>query len=378
MKLRGSHLVAFAILAGIGGWMATGTVIVGGQESPDAITIAEREAERKTDAFRVRVVQLAATERRANLEIRGRTQASATVSVRAETGGTVQQRPVVKGQSVKSGDLLCVLSQGIRKTTMAQAEALLTQAQADFDATQQLVERGFATRSQLRQLRTALDAAKASVASAQQEMTRTEIRAAASGQLQEPFAEVGDNLSPGGVCGTLVQTNPMLFSGQVSERDIATVRPEMEAVVALVSGQKVKGKVRYIAPVADAQTRTFNIEITIPNPQGALRDGMTASANIALRPITAFQLDPNWMVLADNGQIGIRAVDTANLVTFHPITIIAQEKNAVWATGLESGLRVIALGQNFVTAGQKVQPVTEEEEKASKKGIRPKSNEVNS
>ncbi|MEM9732713.1 MAG: efflux RND transporter periplasmic adaptor subunit, partial [Pseudomonadota bacterium] len=100
MKINGSHLVALAILAGIGGWIFTGTLIQGGQVNPDAKTIAEREASRATEAFRVRVTNLQPSQRQERLEIRGRTQASATVSVRAETGGTVEQRPVSKGQMV--------------------------------------------------------------------------------------------------------------------------------------------------------------------------------------------------------------------------------------------------------------------------------------
>ncbi|MEP4293330.1 MAG: hypothetical protein ABJ358_15575, partial [Rhizobiaceae bacterium] len=63
MKLRGSHLVSLAILAGIGGWMLTGELIQGGQPNPNAETIAERQAKLTKAAFRVRVAELQPSER---------------------------------------------------------------------------------------------------------------------------------------------------------------------------------------------------------------------------------------------------------------------------------------------------------------------------
>ena len=248
MKLRGSHLVSLAILAGIGGWMFTGKLIEGGQADPNAETISKREAKRKTEAFRVRVTTLQPSERQSSLNLRGRTQADTIVSVRAETGGTVQKRPVNKGQSIKAGDLLCVLDQGVRGANLDQAEAQLTQADEDYRATTKLVQRGFATKSKLRQQKAALDNAKAALASAKQDITRTEIRATTSGVVQAPIAEIGDNLSAGGVCATLMNPDPMLFTGQVSERDIGTIEKGMEAKVSLVDGSKVNGKIKYISP----------------------------------------------------------------------------------------------------------------------------------
>ena len=367
MKLRGSHLVSLAILAGIGGWMFTGKVILGGQADPNAVSIADREANATSQAFRVRVTELQPSERLSSLSIRGRTKASATVSVRAETGGTVRERPVSKGQVVKAGDLLCTIDQGIRATNLTQAKAQLAQAQEDYDATEKLLRRGFATKTKLRGLRTALDSAKAAVASAEQEMTRTEVRATTSGQIAEPLSEIGDNLSPGGICATLIDTNPMLFVGQVPERDITSISVGMNATATLVGGKKVEGKINYLALAADPQTRTFTIEITLPNADQAIRDGLTASAIIQLKPTEAYQVASSWLTLADDGQIGIRAVASDNKVVFHPVTILSQDETSMWVSGLEPNLKVITLGQNYVAAGETVVPLTEEQMKALEK-----------
>ncbi|MDD9910952.1 MAG: efflux RND transporter periplasmic adaptor subunit [Ahrensia sp.] len=361
MALRGSHLVALAILAGIGGWMLTGELIEGGQADADKQTIAEREAAKTAQAFRVRFTEVNPTERPASLTVRGRTEASASVTVRAETGGNISAINFTKGQMVKKGDLLCSIDQGVRMTELARVEATLTQAQADYDATKSLVDRGFATKTKLRGLRSALDAAKAAVAQAQQDIGRTDIVATSSGQLMEPFAEAGDNLAPGGVCATLMQMDPMLFTGQVPEREIGAISEGMDVSVSLVSGGNASGTIRYISPAADAQTRTFEVEVALDNADSRLRDGMTSTATIPLPPISAYRLRTNWLTLNDAGQVGVRTVQSDNTVAFVPVTILTQEADGVWVRGLEPGTRVITLGQNYVAAGEAVDPVAEEE-----------------
>lgn len=366
MKLRGSHLVSLAILAGIGGWMFTGELIEGGQADPNAETIAEREAKLTSAAFRVRVEEVQPSERIKTLSVRGRTKANIVVSIRAETDGTVEARPVSKGQMVQPGDLLCVIDKGIRETELARAKTLLTQTELDYQANKELLDKGFATTTRLRNLKALYDAAAASIAAAEQELARTEVRATVAGQVQLPYAEVGDNLSKGNVCVTLMDTDPMLFSGQVPERDVSALQTGTTANVKLVSGETVEGKIRYVSPVADPNTRTFNIEVEIPNPDRKLRDGLTATAEIKLNPVQAFMVDPSWLTLADDGRVGVRSVTSENRVAFNPVTIIAMDEKQAWVNGLEPGLIVITLGQNFVDAGELVEPVTPEQLKALK------------
>ena len=363
MKLRGSHLVALLIMGAIGGWMFTGELIVGGQVDPNAPTIAEREANRTSEAFRVRVETVQPTERQSTLTLQGRTEVETRVSVRAETGGTVEKRLVDKGQMIQPGDVLCEIDPGVRNVSLAQAEAQLSQAREDYLAAQKLVERGYATRSRLRALQTALNAAEASAASMKQDMGRTQIRATVSGIVQDPMAEAGDNLTPGGVCVTLIDPNPMLFTGQVSERDISALSVGMQSDVRVVGGNSVAGEIRYIAPAADPSTRTFEIEIELPNGDGALRDGMTAVADIPLKPTLAYEIFSSWLTLADDGSVGVRAIDANNKVAFHPVQILAHGAETMWVSGLRPGLSVITLGQNFVIAGETVEPVTAEQMK---------------
>ena len=180
MALRGSHLAALTIAAGIAGWMWQGEYMQGGQGSPDAETIAEREKKRGAEAFRVRTAVVQPTQRFDTLLVRGRTEAASRVAVKSETAGTLRERRVAKGDVVAAGDVLCVIDRGTRGSNLRQAEAALAQAQADYDANAALLERGFATRSRVRALKTALDAAQAALAPLATIHARTEADAEAA------------------------------------------------------------------------------------------------------------------------------------------------------------------------------------------------------
>lgn len=357
-KFRGSHFIALAITAALGGWMYTGEIIIGGQSgNGTSETIAQREAKRSSKLFRVRVQTLQPQERTAQLLIRGRTEADSTITIRAETGGTLDRRVVNKGDRVKPGDLLCVIDQGIRKSSLAQAEARVAQFKADYAANEDLFNKGYATQSKLRLMRTGYDAALANLETAKQDLARTEVRATVYGEVTRPLAQTGDNLTPGGICVTLIDTDPMLFIGQVSERNISRIKLGMKTGVQMVTGEQVVGEITYIAPNADPKTRTFRVEIAMDNSDGKLRDGVTATSAVQLQTTSAFLINPSWLTLADNGDIGVRAVDTNNKVYFVPLKILSQSEKGMWVEGITAGASVITLGHEYVAAGETVEPV---------------------
>ncbi len=361
-KIKSSHIVAVLFTAGLGGWMLAGEVNIGGQAESATGTevIAERESKKDTKLFRVSYVPLRLEERLQSISVRGRTQANAVIPVRAETGGIIEKRLVDKGEVVKVGDLVCVIERGAREADLASAEAQLAQARGEYEANAKLAKKGFASKTRLRQMKFSLDAAKSMVARASLDLARTQVHAKASGVVQDPIAEVGDMLTAGSTCVTLIDADPMLFTGQVSERSVGQVKMGMPADITLVTGEVASGKVRYISPSADASTRTFLVEIELSKLSQTIRDGLTASALIKLPPKQAYRVSPSWLTLADSGEVGLKTIGEEDVVAFQPVTILAQTSNGFWIEGPAPGARVITLGQEYVIAGEKVEPVLDE------------------
>ncbi len=358
-RIRTPHVIALGISAAIVAWMVTGEVRIGGQAHPDDDTppIAQREADRSASLFKVRYVTVMPEDRQKELEVRGRTQAKSVVPVRVETGGIILKRLVEKGDYVNEGDLVCELDPGSREAKVARAKAQLLRAQTDHESNVTLQEQGFSSSSRVRELNATMQAAIAELAEAEIELARTNVRANASGIVQDPIAEPGDVLTASGTCVTLIDPDPMLVVGQISERDIGNVSLGMDANVDLITGKSVPGKITYISTSAEASTRTFLVEIEIANPDNEIFDGLTANARIQLESIEAFRISPSWITLADDGNIGLRVVGDDDLVEFVGIKILAQTNDGFWVTGLEPGMRVISLGQEYVIAGEKVDPV---------------------
>ena len=370
MGIKVSHIAAIVIAAGVAGWMWSGEVIEGGigPREGEAVVIAARNAEADAKPFAVRTAVLEPTERADTLIVRGRTELDAEVPVRVETSGTVEARLVEKGEFIEPGTEVCRLDAGTREAVLRQAEAAraqaaaqLEQARFDLDSNQQLADRGFAAQSRINGLQAAADAAQASVAAAEaqiaqarEELERATVIASVGGLVQDPVAEVGDVLQPGGVCVTLVDTDPLIVTGQVPETEVGSLEVGMPAGVRLVTGEEVTGEVTFIAAAADPETRTFKVDVAVPNPDAELRAGVTATAAIALEPIRAYPIKASWITLDDEGRIGVGIVEDDDTVGFAPLRILAQDIDTTWVTGLTPGTRVITLGADYVVPGQRV------------------------
>jgi multidrug efflux system membrane fusion protein len=321
-----------------------------------ALTIAERVAEASGASAPAQSVRTETYNMQAmpvEVPLRGRTKAKNVTTITPETSGVVTAVNVTKGQSVKAGDLICTLEEGTRAAAVAQAEAGLAQAQNAFDSNKALREKGLAAantgiaaEAALRQAQTGFDQAK-------QEYDRAKVVTKVAGVVQDPVATVGSVLSPGQPCATVVELDPMLFVANVPEARIARAELGLPAKVETVTGQTVEGKVSYIASLADEATRSFPVEIEIPNADGKVLSGVTATAMVTMGTVPAHLLPQSVLTLNDEGTLGIRSVKDG-VVEFYPVTIISDSRQGVWVTGLPPSVDVITMGQEYVVPGQKV------------------------
>jgi multidrug efflux system membrane fusion protein len=130
------------------------------------------------------------------------------------------------------------------------------------------------------------------------------------------------------------------------------------ASAALVTGETVDGKIRFVANRADDTTRTFRVEVELPNAQGKLRNGVSADIRIPVKELKAVEISPGILVLDDNGAVGVRAVENG-VVRFHPVEIVSDGPDGMWVSGLSNGMTVITVGQLYVSDGERVIVVPE-------------------
>ena len=288
----------------------------------------------------------------------GRTEAARKVEVRSETTGLVISDPIRKGAAIQSGDLLCQIDPGTRQASLAEARARLVEAETNLTTSSKLVERGFSSETDLVSKQAAMESAQAQVQQAERELDRLRIVAPFDGILESDTAELGSLLQPGGACATLISLDPIKLVGYVPEKDVERLETGSPAGARLITGQVLSGQVTFLSRSADELTRTFRVEVTVPNPDRSIRDGVTAEILIGLAGEIGHLIPQSALTLNDAGDLGIRAA-VGDVARFMAVKLIRDDPKGVWVSGLPDSVDVIVVGQDFVRDGRAIVPTPE-------------------
>jgi multidrug efflux system membrane fusion protein len=294
------------------------------------------------------------TVRTYDVVVRGRTQATRSVIIRSETAGTVAAAPVLQGGFVKQGQVLCRLAVDARQAALDQAKAAQRSAQLAVQQNEELAKKGFRAPTQVLQAQATLDASTAAVRQGEIALAQVNIKAPFAGVFDHRDAEIGAYLGPGQPCGTVIEIDPLLIVGDVPETQAANMKVGATATARLVSGQVLTGHIRYVSHDADPQTRTYHLEVTVPNPRLDIRSGLSAEMHIGAGSGPAHLVPVSSMVLDSAGRQGVRYVLADGRVAFAPVTIVEEARDGVWVTGLSGPVQLITVGQSYVADGQKV------------------------
>jgi len=349
--MNAGYRAAVVILILVVLWIGSG--VFGGHHQEQAASDASAT---NKDISRVQVAMLVASPRDATLTVRGRTQALHWVDTRAQVDGIVKAIHFEKGDRVKAGDVLCELMVNDRGAKLDQARALVAERQKEWDAADNLLKQGAMSATAAKQAMAGLEAAKAGERTQQIELGNTRILAPFSGFVDDRYVNVGDYMRVGDKCELVIAPEPFLAVGAVSEQDVGKLKVGAPASATLVTGENVRGKVYFVATKADATTRTFRVEVELPNSDARLRDGVSADIHIPVTQVQAMKISPGILVLNDSGVVGVRTVESG-IVHFKPVNIVSDGPEGMWVTGLPSGTSVITVGQEFVAEGSRVKAV---------------------
>ena len=356
--MRGTYITALAIAVVIGIWLLSGFLTAEDRVSEHP-TLAEANGRytRTSDPGTltpVRARTIHASERSEMLTLRGRTENKRTVEVRAETSGRVVARPVERGDAVTSGDLLCQIAAEDRQFRVDEGDEGVNQARLEYAGSLKLKDRGLQSETAIAQARARLATAEARREAAALDLERIYIRAPFEGVVEDVQLEVGDYAQSGTPCARIVDLDPMLLVGQLTERTVDRVAVGSPATGRLSTGAEASGSISFVGYEADPGTRTYRVEVTVPNPDHGLRSGVTAEIDIRLGNVLAHKITPAVFALDDEGRLGVRIVGSDDRVQFRLVEVVADDRDGVWVTGLPRQTRLITVGQEFVTAGERV------------------------
>ncbi|MCE8043120.1 efflux RND transporter periplasmic adaptor subunit [Halomonas daqingensis] len=339
-----THLVFIAIIVLVVAWIGSGML---GREPPAP---AEPSA--------TRLASVAASWSEAEpitrrIVLYGDVQPTQIAMLRARTDGIVEE-VVETGTEVAAGDSVGQLSVDDREVRLARAQAQVAAAQREHQATQRLVERNHATQSEAQARLAELEAARAELRGIELEIENTSLRAPAGGVINRVFAERGTYVSLGGEVLEVIDNDPLVAVVYVHQNAVARIQTGMLAEVHFIGAEMREGRVRFVAPIADADTRTFRVEVEVDNHDPPLPSGLSAEVVIPTDSVEAHRISAAQVRLDAEGQIGLHIVDEDDRIVFAPIEVVNARADGIWVTGLPERARVVTISQGTLAPGQRV------------------------
>jgi RND family efflux transporter MFP subunit len=199
--------------------------------------------------------------------------------------------------------------------------------------------------------------AEANVVKTREQLSYAELKADYEGVVTTTSAEVGQVVQPGQAIVTIAEptrrdavidaTNTIAESLSIGEPFIVSL--QLDPTIS------VEGKVREIAPQADAMTRTRRVKIALENPPNTFRLGSTIFARIAAGAISATWL-PGSALLNEAPNTKVFVVDPQSLKVSLRDIEVAPDRDDRWIVrgGLKPGERVVTAGVHSLKEGQVV------------------------
>ncbi len=272
--------------------------------------------------------------------------------------GRIEKIFVEVGNHVKAGAPLVQMDQ----TSLHQAEIQLKNLEADYNRLTVLQQNGAVAQQQFDQLKTQYEIAKSNVKFLTE---NTMLIAPYSGIITGKYFEDGEMYSgsPNTTAGkaaivSIMQLNPMKAAINITEADFSKIKTgmEVELTADAYAGEVFKGKVYRIYPSLDPTSRSFQVEISVPNLGERLRPGMSGRAILKsgmaisnVVPVSAVlkqQGTNQRYVFANNNGVARRIeVETGTRV---------DDKIEVISSELSEGMPIIVTGQSGLDNGDKV------------------------
>ncbi len=330
----------------------------------------QEKEEQAPPAIRPVLSQIVTLQRLPGSSFAGTVQPKVQTNFGPRVAGLLVARDVDTGDTVSQGQLLAALDPtslelavGSARADLTNAEATLANAASVERRARALLKAGTETQAAVESAEQASAAAQASVvqasaalSKAEEQLSYTQIKAAFDGIVTQTGAEVGQVVAAGASVVTVARPD---------ERDAVVDVPDGNALLPVgapfsVSLQinpamTVNGKVREVAPAADAATRTRRVKIALENPPAGFRLGTTITASLKEAVVEQMVL-PATAILSRDGKSYVWVIDEGDgtVKTREVVTGPQAVNGIVVISGIDVGMRVVIAGVHSLEEGQKV------------------------
>lgn len=340
--------------------LASFALACGGEAPPAAVSappvlVGEVEAHRVED----------------RIEATGQLLARSQAAVAAQVGGQITDIARDEGAAVGEGELVIEIDPERRRletqsarAMLAQAEAQASEAERELARIEKLHSQGVAADAKLDQMRTALRSAASNRESLQAQLGMME-RSLRDSSVTAPFAGLvarrhvseGEFVAPGQKLFDLVALDPIEVEFHLPERDSGrvSVGAPVAVRVAPFPDEAFEATVTVVSPTIDPSTRTLRVKASLANPDGRLRPGLFARADLGVAVREGVAMIPEEAVLQRaDGPVAFRLVGTDRVERRALELGVIRGGLIEVRSGLAVGDRVVVRGQSDLVEGAAV------------------------
>ena len=216
------------------------------------------------------------------VSFQGSIETDKNIVIYPEIPGLLKKIHVTEGQQVTQGDLLAELSDGGLIDQFEQFKLQLKLAKTTYNRQKRLWNQKIGSEIQFLQAKTTYLSLQKSVSQMNDQVTKTKITAPFDGIVDHIIADSGSNLSPGITpIMRVINLDQMKVAAEIPEMHLPNIQKNTSAIVYIpVLGIQFNEVVASVGNFINPNNRSFRVEISINNENGALKPNMTAEIKV--------------------------------------------------------------------------------------------------
>jgi RND family efflux transporter MFP subunit len=306
------------------------------------------------------------------IEVTGTLEGVHETEIVSETSGKIVKINAEVDNNIPANSSVAEVENDLQEITLEQARAQVAAAQvnsdkadADFKRIRNLFSQNAVSETQLENAEVGAKAALAQLRAAQESQRLAQknydytfLKTPIAGRLAQKFVAIGQMITPGTKVASVVDDNRMKLKVGVPEEEISLVKSGNTVQInsEAVPDQVLTGIVKTVALKADAQTRTFQVEIELPNDLiRSLKSGMFARAEITTSGANKSLVIPSTALIESAGNFPTVFIVKNSVALSRSVSVGVRSDSLVEIrSGLSTQDSVVTFGQQNLKDGSKV------------------------
>jgi membrane fusion protein, multidrug efflux system len=323
--------------------------------STDSLAVTEKAA------IPVKVITLSKTKIARTIDYTATVLPFEEVNMAPSTPGRIDRIYVEVGDKVKKGDKLFLMD----RTQLYQLELQLSSLDKDLGRLDTLLKTGSVKQQQYDQMKTQYDLTRTNVDFMKE---NTLLKAPFVGVVTGKYFENGEMYSgaPTTQTGrsavvTVMQVNPLKVNVSISEQYYPLIKNEMKAFITadVYKGETFTGTVYQVSPTISSATRSFNVELEVPNENNLLKPGMFVRVSMDLGEVETFVVPANTVLVQEGTNLRYVFLEEKNAARRVEVTIGKRfdDQLEIISETIKQGDKLITEGQSKLINGDKLEIV---------------------